>query len=157
VLAAWVPGDDGARAPSGTAFRLAPGETLRLRVQYAKNWQDELVEKSDRSSIGLYFGDAPVTGRGIESLATPQQTVSTPVRVLSVTPLLDRDYESVSVEAVLPAGKRTLLLKLRAPRASWSRRYWLMEPIELPRNSRIEVTTEGAPGSPRIALDFVPL
>jgi hypothetical protein len=165
ILAPWVPGDDVVRVPNGAAFRVAPGERLRLRVNYKKHWRDELVERSDRSTVGVYFGDAPVTGRGIDSLSlesngrevgTGQETLAGPARILAVTPLLERTYPNVSVEAVLPSGKRVILMRLQSPRYGWARRYWLLEPVELPAKSRLEVNASGE-GAVRITLDFTPL
>jgi hypothetical protein len=40
------------------------------------------------------------------------------------------------------------LLKLRNARPEWPRRYWLVDPIELPANTKIEVKLE--PGDPDI-------
>jgi hypothetical protein len=179
ILAAWVPGDDVIPAPSGTAFRLAPGEKLRVRLHYRKHWQDELVERSDRSSVGMYFGEPPVTGRGIDALSVAtdgkdatggpggRRTLTTPIRVLGVTPALDRDYASVSVDALLPTGRRVRILGLQAPRPGWSRRYWLVEPAELPAKTQIEIhatlpdsspeTPQEAAGRFRVTLDVLPL
>lgn len=179
TLGGWVAGDDIVRAPNGTAFRLAPGEKLLVRINYKKHWKEELLERSDRSALGLYLGDPPVSGRGIESLSlesngnevagapAAQHTLRAPARILAVTPALDRAYAHVSVEAVLPTGRRITLTRLRAPRPGWLRRYWLLEPIELPAETRIEVVTSaaeeptGSAGQParrlRVVVDVVSL
>ena len=73
------------------------------------------------------------------------------------------------MQAITPAGASIPLLKLRAPRPEWRRRYWLAEPVDLPAGSRIEVTTtppssyielSGAKFMKtyplQVALDFVP-
>lgn len=179
VLAAWVPGDDLIHAPSGSAFRLNPGEKLRVRIHYRKHWQDELLERSDRSSIGIYFGDPPVTGRPIDALRLDDEkevngasggarhTLTGPVRVLGVMPVLDQAYAAVSVDAVLPSGRRISVLRLHAPHPGWSRRYWLAEPLELPASTRLEVVATplqapadmvtGAAQRLQVVVDFVRL
>ena len=68
VLMAWVPGHDAIAAPSGAAFKLPAGAKLRLQIHYKKNWQDEQKAKTDRTTIGLYFTDEPISGRSIDAL-----------------------------------------------------------------------------------------
>ena len=65
------------------------------------------------------------------------------------------------------SGRRVPLLKLRAARPEWPRRYWLADPVELPAGTKIEVKlTPGDPDSGplmapvksplQLALDIVP-
>ena len=159
MLAAWVPGHKAIAAPSGTAFRLPTNATLTHRMHYKKNWHDEQTALSDRSSIGLYFTEAPVSGKSIETLAIDspngEQDPSAPyhfsgavpkgARVLAFTPSFDKVYRSVVVEATMPTGNHVTLLKLRAVQPQWFRRYWLQEPVELPAGSNLKVTATPAP------------
>lgn len=180
VLAAWVAGDEAVPAPSGAAFRLPVGAKLRLRIHYKKQWQDESKALSDRSTVGLYFTDAPLGGHGLEALSlkasdpedsTGPRTFSgilnTAARVVAIRPRVDQPYARVVINAVLPGGRRVELLRLRAPQPQWYRRYWLVEPVELPKNCKLEVTTtaashdEGSVAVPKqdplqIDVDFVP-
>ena len=148
VLGVWVPGHDATPTPGGTAFRLAAGTRLRVTVHYKKNWQDEQQEKSDRSTVGLYVTEAPVSGRAIETLTldgVKGGMLAAPSRLIAVRPVLDRAYAALAVDAVVPAtGRRVPLLRLHAPRPGWDRRYWLADPIELPKGAKIEVTTDAA-------------
>ena len=167
VLAAWVPGDDASAttAPSGAGFNLPAGARLRLQIRYKKNWQDEQKAVKDRSTVGLYFTDAPVSGKEIQSVAfngqaspgstEPQKfsgSLATALRVLAVRPLLDQPYASLTVQAVLPSGRHVPVLLLRAPRQEWPRRYWLADPIELPQGTTLEVTATPMPPN----LDEIP-
>ena len=181
TLAVWVPADDALAAPSGAAFRVPAGAKLKLQIHYKKQWQSEGKTIADRSTVGLYFTDAPSSGRDIQALAidgpvgetadakTFAQTLVGGARVLAVRPSLDHVYGSVTVQAVTPAGTRVPLLTLRVPRPEWRRRYWLADPVELPAGSKIEVSTTPTPsyidltgtrlikGFPlQVALDFVP-
>jgi hypothetical protein len=183
VLAAWVPGHD-ARSmtpPSGAGFKLPAGTKLQLHVRYKKNWQDEQRTIADRSSVGLYFMDAPVSGKEIQAVTFdgPVASESTgprtfagrlaeAVRVLGVRPQLDQPYASLTVFATPPGGRRVPLLLLRAPRQDWPRRYWLADPIELPPGTTLEITAAPMPPEPddipaprrdtlQVALDYVPL
>jgi hypothetical protein len=182
VLAAWVPGHDTIAAPSGAAFKLPAGAKLRLQIHYKKNWQDEQNAKTDRTTIGLYFTDEPISGRSIEALTvdapgagaqgesaeprTLSRSLTTASRVLALRPSVDQPYASVDVEAVLPTGRHIPLLLMRAPRPEWPRRYWLAEPVELPQGTTFEVTAVLAPPNPdeipsprrgkfQVAVDYV--
>lgn len=150
VLCAWEPGADVAVSPSGTAFRIPAGAALRARIRYKKNWQDEQKARADESRVGLYFTDPPVSGRGIETLPA-DGAVSTAVRVIALRPHIARPIDALTVDAILPSGTRVPLLALHGPRPGWDRRYWLAEPIELPRATRLEVS-DTVP----VSLDVIP-
>lgn len=159
VLAAWVPGYQAIATPSGTAFKLPAGAKLTLKIHYQKNWNDEQNEKTDRSTVGLYFTDAPLSGRSLQALSiafpngeadpaaqrTFDGTLKTGGRILGLRPSFDQPYASASIDAVAPSGRRITLLSLRAPQPQWYRRYWLQEPIELPAGTKLEVTAIPAP------------
>jgi len=161
VLAVWEPGDDAVDPPSGAAFKLAPGTKLHVKIDYKKSWQDEQKSLVDKSVIGLYFTEAPLSGKSIESVTiegpkdgnntgprTFNGAMKTGGRVVALRPMLDDAYSLVEVNAVAASGRKVTLLKLRNPRPEWPRRYWLVDPIELPPNTRIEVTMQ--PGDPDI-------
>jgi hypothetical protein len=162
VLGVWVPGYEAIAAPSGAAFKLPAAATLKLQIRYKKHYLDEQNAVNDKSTVGLYFTDAPVSGKEIVSAAfdgkvsedaiegqTFSGTLKTAARVVAFRTLLDQTYSAVDVHAVLPSGNRRVpLLKLRAARAEWPRRYWLAEPIELPAGARIETTVKPEPPNP---------
>jgi mono/diheme cytochrome c family protein len=156
VLALWEPGDDGAAAPDGMAFRLPAGAKLRLDIFYKKPWQEEQVVKSDRSSVGLYFAESRQPPSAIEqvtiSASKPHDRDSVSFtgkigmtgRVVAVHPQLDAVYSTMEITAVTPTGQRRPLLKLHAARPEWPRRYWLQQPVDLPSGTTIEVTATHA-------------
>jgi hypothetical protein len=169
VLAVWEPGDDATAAPGGTAFKIPAGAKLRLKMRYKKGWQSEREAESDRSTVGLYFTDEPLSGKDIQALvvnpppgppaAAFAGTLTTAARVLAIRPLVDKPYASIEVQAVAPSGKKVPLLKLRGIRPEWPRRYWLTDPVELAKGTRIEITTKaGDPDSgPLASQDTSPL
>ena len=152
TLALWQPGSDPLRAPSGAAFRVAPGARLHLQIHYKKPYSQEQNAMSDKSQIGLYFTDPPASGRELQSVVTGAKTASSEStgvenlkaalpsagRVYALRPMLDKAYGSVDIVAITPGGRRISLLKLRGPRPQWFRRYWMQEAIELPGGSAIE-------------------
>jgi hypothetical protein len=173
LLALWVPGDHPVPLDPGTAFRLPDGAELTLRVRYRKTWEYERAALTDRSSIGLYFADAPETEVRALELTTGSTTISEPVRALAIYPHDEAAHARLSVIAIRPDGSREEMIAFR-PRPGWSRRYWFAQPIALPRGTRVEVRAtfdeeallppgalpSAAPADPsriRLTLDVVPI
>ncbi len=180
LLALWEPGDDVTPAPSGAAFKLMPGARLKVKIDYKKSWMDEQKSVSDKSTVGLYFTEEPLAGKAVETVTIDGPAGSDGLeprsfggampkagRVFAVTPMLDDPYATVEINAVAASGRKVPLLKLRNARPEWPRRYWLVDPIELPANTKIEVTA--VPSDPdtgplikpqgfplQIGLDIVP-
>jgi hypothetical protein len=159
VLRLWEPGEDVTETPRGTGFHLPVGAQIRVDIFYKKSWRDEQEAKTDQSSVGLYFTDAPSSEREIESLAIegPHNTnkpsisfahdVMMAMRVLALRPDIDQPYGSLTITAVDVAGRRIPLLKLHRPRPAWPRQYWLIAPVDLAAGTRLEVTGEPLPVS----------
>jgi hypothetical protein len=153
LLTVWEPGDDAVAAPSGAAFKLPPAAQIHLKVDYKKSWLDEQKSLQDRSTIGLYFTEEPLSGKSIESVTIdgpkneteslePRSfsgTVKAAGRIVALTPMLDDPYATVEITAVAASGRKVPLLKLRNTRPEWPRRYWLVDPVEVPANTKIEV------------------
>jgi hypothetical protein len=172
LLALWVPGDHPVPLDPGMGFRLPDGAELLLRVRYRKTWEYERRSLTDRSSIGLYFADAPEAEVRALPLTMGTTTIAEPVRALAISPHEDVAHARVSVMASRPDGSREELIAFR-PRPGWARRYWFAQPIALPRGTRVEVratfdedallppgaipsTTPATPSSIRLTLDVVP-
>jgi hypothetical protein len=181
LLALWEPGGDATTPPSGAAFKLAPGAKLKVKIDYKKSWMDEQKSLADKSTIGLYFTEEPLSGKSIETVTIdgpagaseslePKSfsgTLAKAGRVVAITPMIDNPYSTVEITAVAASGRKVPLLKLRNARPEWPRRYWLVDPIELPANMKIEVTA--VPSDPdtgplikpqgfplQVGLDIVP-
>jgi len=178
VLALWQPGSDPIAAPSGAAFKLPAGAKLHLQIHYKKHFDAEQDATTDKSTIGLYFTDAPASGHELQSLAIdgaaaadqPIRRLSADIsggRIVAVVPLLDQPYESVAVTAVSPSGARVPLLMLHNARPQWFRRYWLQTPVDVAAGSKIEVAATPLPPNTdepktpkrfalQVSLDYVP-
>ena len=171
VLAVWEPMDDPAAASQGTAFKVPAGARLHVKVRYRKSWQDEQETRTDKSTVGLYFTTAPAGGKEIQSLAIDgakrEAKTTAAGKLVAVRAMVDQAYSMLEVTAVSASGQKTPLLKLRAPRAEWPRRYWLTTPIDVPAGSTVQVTTVASDGeygpigpkfeSPfQIALEYIP-
>ena len=190
VLARWVPGRRVESTDGGSAIRLPAGAELGVRVHYRKTWQFEGKPVSDRSTVGVYFarssqaqelltvplasGALPAPGAKDRTL-TFSRTLESDVRALAIATDEVPPNISLQVEAVLPSGMRTPLIRLNT-RVDWDRRYWFAEPIALPKGTKIEVVANfedpdlmsavfgpssptkatGLPSMLRLALSIVP-
>lgn len=162
VLAAWEPGDRLEPMPAPAAFALPAHARLQVRIHYKKPWQDERKRIADRSSVGLYFAaggdarravqtlslDAPPGAGGPNQPVALTRTLTAAVSIVSIRPRLDRPYDGLSVDAVLPTGARLSMLRLHRPRPEWPRRYSLAAPIDLPPGTRVEITATPAAPDP---------
>jgi hypothetical protein len=152
VLSRWLPGQDPDPLSAEAAFQLPAGAQLGVRIHYKKTWQYEGKALTDRSTVGLYFSPARTTQ---ELLAIPlstdapvksapserqifSHTLDQDVRALAISPDQVPANLLLQVEAVLPGGGRTPLVRW-STRADWDRRYWFDPSPVLPRGTRIEV------------------
>jgi mono/diheme cytochrome c family protein len=154
VLALWLPGHEPDSTDAHTAFRLPAGAELGVRLHYRKTWQFEGQAIADRSTIGLYFAPengaqelvtVPVTSAasaaGPGQRVTFSRTIDSDMKAVALRPEQVPPNITVQVEAVRPDGSRAPMIRLNT-RPDWSRRYWLENPIVLPRGSRIEVVAD---------------
>lgn len=151
VLALWNPGGDTVEAPRGTAFRLPAGAAIGLRIRYKKTYEYEGKAMTDRSTVGLYFANGPA--EAVRSLAlTPAAITASGAAPSPSTTAIDDDVEVVAirdeiptealdvrVQATRPDGSHVPLIHL-ITRPTWHRRYWLEQPLVLPRGSRVEIS-----------------
>jgi hypothetical protein len=162
LLAVWVAEDPPVFPERDAAFLLPAGAELAVRVLYRKTWQYERAKMSDRSTVGLYFAPAPAaaiqaltlapdssaasgstqpasdTGRTMSTPLSFSRTIKEDLRALAIYPDPALSNATVTVHAVRPNGSREPLINFH-PRDGWARRYWFVEPIALPRGTRIEV------------------
>jgi hypothetical protein len=154
LLALWLPGDDPVSLDSGLAYELPAGAELSVRILYRKTWEYERKEMSDRSTVGLYFASG--TPAVVNKLPLGSaRTVDQDVRALALYPDSGMAGARVKVVATRPDGSRVDLIAFH-PRPDWVRRYWFVEPIALPRGTRIDVTTTMDDEMPLLPLSTPP-
>lgn len=160
VLTLWVPGDHNTPLARG-AFRVPAGAAMRVRIRYRKTWLYEGRELKDQSRIGLYVAKAPAAA--VRAIAlSPGRAVTLPetLRVIALYPDEGLRDASVTIAATSLAGARDELIAFH-PRAGWARRFWLREPLTLPRGTvlsvRIAADTPGAkPAGGTVTVNVVP-
>jgi hypothetical protein len=146
----WQPGTVPMNAPEGSAWRLAKESDLVLQVHLNRTGKPEAM----RSSVALYFTDAPPTNRvlkiGITSLklhfppgasndvVTKSFTWPVAVRLLGILPHAHNLAREIEVSATLPSGKREPLLLIKDWDFRWQGHYRYAEPLKLPAGSRLD-------------------
>ena len=174
-LFTWTPWYTTMHLPEGVAYTLKAGAKLTLEVGYRGT--DEATR--DQSELGFYF-DRAVSG-GVAATQVLQGELvdiapgGKPARtraelVLDGTAALQSVYPevgpgttSLELTAVLPDGGVRPLLWLRDYRLDWPSSYVYIDPVPLPRGSRLVMTTYventgDAPikAQPRLHLTRVP-
>jgi peroxiredoxin/mono/diheme cytochrome c family protein len=156
-LGGWAPGNTPDRLPDGMARVLSKGADVVMQVHYHKTGKVE----EDRTRIGLHFARKPVN-RAVLSLAVlppegplggmriPAGAENHEVRTslvmpvdmigLAVTPHMHLLGKDMKVTATLPDGKLRPLVWVRNWDFNWQESYQFIEPIELPRGTRIDLT-----------------
>ena len=150
VISTWLPGETPQAPAAGFGFPWRAGEQLVVRIHYKKNWKLENKPASDRSTVGVYF--AKGTPGAIRAVALqPGQTTSIDdaMQALAVRASDAPSDVRVRVDAIRPDGSRTPVAAFLA-RAGWDQRYWLARPLELPKGSRLEVSTVVTAGASRL-------
>ncbi len=66
---------------------------------------------------------------------------------LAALPEIDLPSSDFQVEVVRPDGTRSPMLLLREYDPTWPTRYWMQNPLSLPKGSRVEVTAVLKPGA----------
>jgi hypothetical protein len=169
LLALWLPGDDPVPLDQGLGYELPAGAELVVRVLYRKTWEFERKEMSDRSTVALYFAEN--NSRPVEQISFETMLPNLPggtrggvafgrpldrdVRALAIYPESSVAGMRVKVDARRPDGSRVDLIAFH-PRPDWSRRYWFVEPIALPRGTNIGVSATVEDESPLLPLSVAP-
>ena len=161
-LFTWTPWYTTMHLPEGVAFTIKAGTKLTVEIGYRGT--DSAA--TDRSEVGFYFDKASSGGVAVaQSVQAPEVDVAAggkPSRtraeiVLDETTALQAVYpevgpgtSSLELTAVLPDGSVRPLLWLRDLRLDWPSSYVYLDPVPLPRGSRLVMTTTSpTPGTPR--------
>ena len=157
-LAVWTAGQNTVSLGDATAYRLPAGADLVVRIHYKKTWITGGEGFADRSTVGLYFSDRPAP-RPVKAMVVTfpveassgefrrSQTLEQDMDLLAVLPEIDLPSSNLQVEVVRPDGTRSPMLLLRGYDPAWPTRYWMQNPLSLPRGSRVEVTAVLKPGA----------
>jgi hypothetical protein len=151
-IGGYVPGLPAERLPPGRAVLLPAGADLVLQLHYTA------VGKAtrDQTKVGIVFAKQPVTersmalGLGNDKFVIPPGdanhrvdaalTLGTDVRVIGFTPHMHLRGKSFEYRAVLPDGRREVLLRVPKYDFNWQLTYDLAEERVFPKGTRFEAS-----------------
>ncbi len=149
-LAGYGPGEDPLVLPPGQAKKIPKGARVCLELHYTATG----TAATDRSCVGLVYAKEPprhtvLTGSAMHLLlmippgAANHQVEAIrkfdrPAKLLSLSPHMHLRGKSMTFHLVRPDGSKELLLSVPRYDFNWQTNYYLKEPIDIPRGSRIE-------------------
>ena len=151
-LGSWTPWQTVTRLPDATSYRLPARAQLVVEVGYTG--ADAPV--TDRSELGLYFESGAtrtVEALNIRAAAVPlaaasngqrvraESKIATSVSAIALWPDPGTGARSIEITAIGPDGVATPLLWIKDYRPDWRSPYFLSAPVELPRGTRLAMTT----------------
>jgi tetratricopeptide (TPR) repeat protein len=151
-LVTWVPGMIAHRGAPGSAWRLYPKTCLVLHTHMQPTGKSETVQ----FRIGVHFAkDSPtlrpvvlrIGSRNIDIpageahfVAADEYVVPVDLDLRSIFPHAHSLCREVDVQATLPDGSQKSLIKINDFNEKWHDDYRYVEPVRLPRGSRIRST-----------------
>ncbi|HUE84936.1 MAG TPA: hypothetical protein VMO26_02555 [Vicinamibacterales bacterium] len=151
-LGGWTPWQPLSTLAGDTDVLLPARAAIAVEVGYTGTGEDV----TDRSELGLYFGegDGPVAGAisiSAPKVSLPPGTTAKRVRVetrlvadttfLAFWPNPGEGVTSIEIAATTPDGMMTPLLFVNEYRPEWRSPFYLAAPVPLPRGSRVVMTT----------------
>ena len=151
-IGAWTPWQTLSEFSGGVAVQLPANAEISVEIGYRGADQDV----TDKSELGFYFaeGDGAATG-GLHLKAPPQTLqagvadvrvrteakLSQDTRLLAFWPDPGAGARSIEIAGIGPDGMSTPLLWINDFRPDWRSPYVLASPVDLPRGSRLVLTT----------------
>jgi hypothetical protein len=151
-IGGWTPWQTLSTFADKVAVLLPAKARVAVEIGYSGTDQDV----ADKSELGLYFDDGPGASAEAIRMTAPESTVAAgtaaqrvridtklaaDTKVLAFWPSPGAGARSVEITAATPDGMTTPLLWINEYRAEWPTPYVLAAPVELPRGSRLVMTT----------------
>ncbi|MBY0551782.1 MAG: redoxin family protein [Candidatus Obscuribacterales bacterium] len=164
-LGGWAPGNSQQPLPEGIARIIRAGADLVIQEHFHPTGKPE----QEKSTIGIYFSKTTpkrlllpvvVRSRGIdipanESHHEVKASFELPIdmQLVNVTPHAHLLAKQIKAVATQPDGKKIPLIQIKSWDFNWQEQYTFLNPIKLPRGSRIEAefvydNTQGNPRNP---------
>ena len=152
IFAVWAVGAAPTVFPEGAGRWVDPGAVLMINQHYHPNGESE---RTDRTRIGLYFGEGPLEVE-VEAILASRMDFTIPAgapdhrivarheltadsRIVSYFPHMHMRGRAMSFTAVYPDGSREILLDVPEYDFDWQLFYYPEAPKVLPAGSVIEV------------------
>ncbi|HEV8415044.1 MAG TPA: cytochrome c [Bryobacteraceae bacterium] len=150
LLVGWAPGYTPLPAEPALSQPVRPGTDVVIQIHYHPSGKAE----QDQSSIGLKFSGPPTKGRALllvmnryldipagESHYVVKGSVIVPqdAELWGITPHAHYLATDMKVDARLPDGSVTPLIRIKDWDFNWQGQYRYKEPIKLPKGTKIEL------------------
>ena len=155
MLGGWAPGSRGYFAPEGNGIKLPSNPQARvvLQVHYHPTGQPE----ADRTSVGFYFAQKPVSKAMLplplvnQSFAIPPGAKAHQVtarftatgfagKILGISPHMHLLGKQIKVEMTQPGQPTQCLVNIPSWDFNWQGSYLYQNPIPFASNSRVDLT-----------------
>ena len=152
IFAVWAVGAAPTVFPDGAGRWVDPGTLLLINQHYHPNGESE---RTDRTRIGLFFGEGPL-GVEVQAILASRMDFTIPAgapdhrivarhelrndsRIVSYFPHMHMRGRSMSFTAVYPDGRREILLDVPEYDFDWQLFYYPEAPKPLPAGTVVEV------------------
>jgi mono/diheme cytochrome c family protein len=152
LLGGWFPGADAPILPQGVAMKLPANARIVLQIHYSPH---SAAPSPDQTKIGLYFSKTPVR-QIFRFMAVENRDFTVPAGdpdyVVSKSSTLPFDIHVLTagthmhwlatrnqLDAILPDGSSTCLLRIDQWDPHWQGMYTLREPLPLPSGTEIHL------------------
>ena len=151
-IGGWTPWQTLSKLPDNVAVRLPANARVAVEIGYTGTDQDVI----DKSELGLYFEDGVGAAADAIKLVAPESSLAAgasalrvrvetklaaATKVLAFWPKPGAGARSVEISAATPDGVTTPLLWINEFRPEWPTPYVLASAVDLPRGSRLMMTT----------------
>lgn len=150
LLSSYLPGRGPDVYPEGTARLIPAGATLDFQIHYHATKPDV-----DATSVGLIFAKAPplqpsrridfgnhlfrIPAGAADQEVTECHSFNKDIYITSLTPHMHYRGKSMRIVAAYPDGRKETLLYVPDYKFNWQITYRPVEPIHLPKGSRVEL------------------
>lgn len=152
LLSSYLPGRGADVYPEGTARKIPAGATLDFQIHYSHATKKTEV---DATSVGLIFAKEPprqpshrldfgnhlfrIPAGSADQEVTECHTFTKDIYITSLTPHMHYRGKSMRIVAAYPDGRKETLLYVPEYNFNWQITYRPVEPIHLPKGSRVEI------------------
>jgi len=154
-LGGWTPWQSSTELPAGAAFKLPAHARIAVDVMYSGSSQPI----SDTPQLALYFAAAPAAAPVITTTLRAMADARTPARfvaefkaadaraLVSMRPELPAGTRSLEIKLMRPDGSREVLLWMKDAHQVWPTPYVFKKPVTLPAGSVLQAVAYAESGA----------
>lgn len=153
-LGGWAPGNNAFETPEGKAFELKPGASIVMQIHYHRTGKEEV----DLTQLGLYFAKPEEKIEKAVALSwMAKPTINIPageaahveratfpvpadITLYSLMPHMHLLGKEMRADVEYPDGETKPLIYVKDWDFNWQLSYAFIEPLEIPKGSKLHVT-----------------